>query len=92
MLVYSEFGRRVAGPTPATAPTTAPPARCSCSAAAVRGGFHGAEPSLTDLDDGDLKHTTDFRAVYATVLDGVLGADPGRVLDGWSERVDGLLA
>ena len=58
----------------------------------VRGGFHGAEPSLTDLDDGDLKHGTDFRAVYASVLDRVLGMDPGRVLDGWSERVDGLLA
>jgi hypothetical protein len=26
------------------------------------------------------------------VLGGVLGTDPGRVLDGWSGRVDGLLA
>lgn len=58
----------------------------------VRGGFHGAEPGLTDLDDGDLRFTTDFRSVYASVLDGVLGADPARVLDGWSQPLDGLLA
>jgi uncharacterized protein (DUF1501 family) len=25
-------------------------------------------PSLTDLDDGNLKMTTDFRSVYATML------------------------
>jgi uncharacterized protein (DUF1501 family) len=29
----------------------------------VKGGFYGEQPSLTDLDDGDLKPTTDFRAV-----------------------------
>ena len=27
----------------------------------------GAYPSLTDLQDGDLKHGIDFRAVFATV-------------------------
>jgi uncharacterized protein (DUF1501 family) len=42
----------------------------------VRGGFYGAEPSLTDLDDGDLKPTTDFRDVYHEVLDRVVGTDP----------------
>ena len=30
----------------------------------VRGGCYGEEPSLTDLDDGDLKGTTDFRDIY----------------------------
>jgi uncharacterized protein (DUF1501 family) len=35
----------------------------------VKGGLHGAYPSLTDLDSGDLKYTTDFRRVYATLLD-----------------------
>jgi uncharacterized protein (DUF1501 family) len=34
-----------------------------------KGGMHGKHPSLTDLDDGDLKHHTDFRSVYATLLD-----------------------
>lgn len=56
----------------------------------VQGGFHGAEPSLTDLDDGDLKAGLDFRSVYASLLGSVLGAEPGQVLGGWEQRVDGL--
>jgi len=34
----------------------------------VKGGFYGRAPSLTDLDDGNLKMTTDFRSVYATMI------------------------
>ena len=34
--------------------------------APVRGGFYGDEPSPTDLTDGDLKTTTDFRDVFTT--------------------------
>ena len=56
------------------------------------GGLYGAEPSLTDLDDGDLKAGLDFRSVYASLLGSVLGAEPGGVLDGWERRVDGLFA
>ena len=47
----------------------------------VKGGFYGDPPSLTDLDQGDLKYTTDFRSIYATLLAGVLGADPLTALD-----------
>ena len=46
----------------------------------VKGGYYGDQPSLTDLDNGDLKVTTDFRAVYAEVLDKVLGADPNQIV------------
>ncbi len=47
----------------------------------VRGGLHGAQPSLTDLDgDGDLKPSIDFRSVYASVLDTWLRADDREVL------------
>lgn len=46
----------------------------------VRGGFVGAQPSLTDLDNGDLKPTTDFRDVYATLLIDVLHTDPQPIL------------
>jgi uncharacterized protein (DUF1501 family) len=46
----------------------------------VRGGFVGEQPSLGDLVDGDLKVTTDFRDVYATVLADVLNTDPEPVL------------
>ena len=46
--------------------------------------MYGAYPSLTDLDDGDLKYTTDFRRVYATLLDRWLNADSS---SGAEERV-----
>ena len=42
----------------------------------VKGGFYGDEPSLTDLDNGDLRATTDFRDVYYEVMSKTLGADP----------------
>ena len=51
---YSEFGRRVlANASDGTDHGTAGPV-CLLGRG-VRGGFFGAEPSLTDLDDGDLK-------------------------------------
>ena len=39
----------------------------------VKGGIHFDYPSLTDLDQGDLKMRVDFRSVYATMLKGWLG-------------------
>ncbi|MEU5696852.1 DUF1501 domain-containing protein [Actinosynnema sp. NPDC020468] len=90
VLVYSEFGRRVkANASDGTDHGTAGPVFVLGDR--VRPGFHGAQPSLTDLDDGDLKHTTDFRDLYATLLAGVLGTDPGRILPDHTGRVDGLL-
>jgi uncharacterized protein (DUF1501 family) len=88
--VYSEFGRRVrANASDGTDHGTA--SSMLLLGKGVRGGLHGDQPSLTDLDDGDLRYTTDFRDVYASLLDGVLGADPERVLDGWSGRAADLL-
>ena len=46
----------------------------------VKGGLHCEHPSLTELVKGDLKMTVDFRQVYATVLDGWLGASSKNVL------------
>ena len=34
----------------------------------LNGGFYGTAPSLTDTDAGNLKMTTDFRRVYATMI------------------------
>jgi uncharacterized protein (DUF1501 family) len=49
----------------------------------VKGGFYGTHPSLTDLDDGNLKMTTDFRRVYATAIEGWLGcAETPAILKG----------
>ena len=44
----------------------------------VKGGFYGTHPSLTDLDAGNLKMTTDFRRVYATAIKEWLGYEDAR--------------
>jgi uncharacterized protein (DUF1501 family) len=86
LMCFSEFGRRVAenssGGTDhgAAAPMFVMGGR-------VKGGLHGKMPSLTDLDDGDLKYTTDFRRVYATLLDRWLNADSAKVLGAPFEAV-----
>jgi uncharacterized protein (DUF1501 family) len=83
LAAYSEFGRRVASnASGGTDHGTAAPV--FVAGTGVKGGFYGEQPSLTDLDQGDLKFSTDFRAVYATLADRVLGADPASVLNGRS--------
>jgi uncharacterized protein (DUF1501 family) len=81
LMCFSEFGRRVeqnasdgtdhgaAGPMFVAGPN-------------VRGGFHGQHPSLDGLERGDLAFTTDFRSVYASMLQGWLNADASQVLKG----------
>jgi uncharacterized protein (DUF1501 family) len=89
--VYSEFGRRVrANASDGTDHGTA--STLMLLGDRVRGGRYGEPPSLTDLDDGDLRYTTDFRDVYATLLTSVLDADPGAILGGWDGRLHGLLS
>jgi len=46
----------------------------------VKGGFYGRHPSLTDLDDGNMKMTTDFRRVYATAIGEWLGYEQTQVV------------
>lgn len=75
LMAYSEFGRRVAAnASQGTDHGTAGPV--FIAGAPVKGGFYGDEPSLADLDHGDLKHTTDFRDVYHELLAGTVGTDP----------------
>jgi len=78
-LVFSEFGRRVQENSgKGTDHGTAEPLFIVGSA--VKGGIYGESPSLTALDNGDLKHTIDFRTAYATILERWLGADSVQVL------------
>jgi uncharacterized protein (DUF1501 family) len=75
VMVYSEFGRRVgANASQGTDHGTSGPV--FLAGPRVKGGFYGDEPSLTDLADGDLKTTTDFRDIYYELLSGTLSADP----------------
>jgi uncharacterized protein (DUF1501 family) len=43
-------------------------------------------PSLTDLAGGEPKMTTDFRGVYASILEDWLGVAAAEVLTGQFER------
>ncbi|MDQ2754158.1 MAG: DUF1501 domain-containing protein, partial [Actinomycetota bacterium] len=76
LMTYSEFGRRVAeNASGGTDHGTAAP--LFVAGRAVKGKqFYGEQPSLTDLQSGDLKFNVDFRSVYATMLDRVIGVDP----------------
>lgn len=55
---------------------------------AVRGGIYGTAPSLDpnsptlENNGGDVRHETDFRSVYARVLDNWLGANSVSILGG----------
>ena len=46
----------------------------------IHPGAVGDHPSLTKLEAGNLIHATDFRTVYAAVLDKWLGVDSKTVL------------
>ena len=75
LLAYSEFGRRVrANASQGTDHGTAGPV--FVAGVPVQGGFYGEEPSLTNLDNGDLKFTTDFRDIYHELLSRTIGTDP----------------
>jgi uncharacterized protein (DUF1501 family) len=54
----------------------------------VKPGAVGKHPSLSDLDMGNLRFHTDFRQVYAAVLDKWLGVSSKDVLGQRFEPVD----
>lgn len=55
----------------------------------VKGGLYGTPPRLTNLDDGNLIYTTDFRRVYATMINEWLGyRDTASLLKGDFQTLD----
>jgi uncharacterized protein (DUF1501 family) len=67
VVVFSEFGRRVAeNASVGTDHGTAGP--MLVIGPKVKGGLYGRHPTLEELDDGDLIFNTDFRSVYATLV------------------------
>jgi uncharacterized protein (DUF1501 family) len=75
LMTFSEFGRRPnENGSGGTDHGTAAP--LLIVGGAVRGGLYGEAPSLANLEDGNLRYTTDFRSVYSTVLARWMGADP----------------
>jgi len=89
IMVYSEFGRRVAGNgSQGTDHGTSGPMFVVGNG--VKGGFYGEQPSLKNLYKGDLAVTTDFRDVYATMIEKVLKSPVGPTLGTWAGRVNCL--
>ena len=79
-VVFSEFGRRVASNESGTDHGAG--GLMMAMGSGVRGGMRGDFPGLSSLDRGDLRVTTDFRAVYSSVIAEWLGGDPGAVIPG----------
>ncbi|MEL6330165.1 MAG: DUF1501 domain-containing protein [Planctomycetota bacterium] len=78
---FSEFGRRVGqNDSGGTDHGTAAP--MMLFGPMVNAGAINRHPSMRDLDDGDLKYTTDFRSIYAGVLGDWMGVEPASVLGG----------
>jgi len=71
-MTFSEFGRRVAeNASRGTDHGEAAPV--FLIGGGVKGGLYGDHPDLARLNMGNLAFTTDFRSVYATVLERWLG-------------------
>ena len=72
VMTYSEFGRRAKqNASGGTDHGTAAP--LFVMGGGVKGGLYGAYPSLGDLQDGDLRHTIDFRSVFTAAAQGCWG-------------------
>ncbi|MHC4732196.1 MAG: DUF1501 domain-containing protein [Planctomycetota bacterium] len=78
-MTYSEFGRRV-NENRSLGTDHGAAAPMFVMSGGLKGGLVGEHPSLTDLEDGDVKHHTDFRQVYATILERWLKVEAQAVL------------
>ena len=70
MMTFSEFGRRVTENGSRGTDHGAAAPMFIVNGGKLQSGIIGAHPSLDpkDLEDGDIKYGTDFRSVYATLL------------------------
>jgi uncharacterized protein (DUF1501 family) len=79
VLSFSEFGRRAAENASAGTDHGAA-APVFVSGPVAQAGLIGEHPSFDKLDDGDLIHHTDFRRVYASLLENWLGLPAAPVI------------
>lgn len=79
MMCFSEFGRRVQENASAGTDHGAA-APLFLMGENAKSGLIGKHPSLSDLQNGDLKHHTDFRQVYATLLENWLLSPSQKIL------------
>jgi uncharacterized protein (DUF1501 family) len=89
VMTFSEFGRR-ARENGSKGTDHGSGAPMFLVGGRVKAGVVGPHPSLEKLEDGNLKHHTDFRQVYAAILDGWLGV-PSREILGQAFAPVGIL-
>jgi uncharacterized protein (DUF1501 family) len=87
LMTFSEFGRR-AKENGSRGTDHGEAAPMLLVGGKVKPGLVGKHPSLTDLNAGNLKFHTDFRQVYATILDQWLGVASKDVLGGKFEHIE----
>ncbi len=87
VMTFSEFGRR-AKENASSGTDHGAASVMFVVGGGIKGGIYGDYPSLTDLDDGDLRFHTDFRQVYATLLDKWLVSPSQTVLNGQYEHLN----
>ena len=80
-LTFSEFGRRV-GENASRGTDHGEASPLFMVGGGVKGGIYGSYPDLSRLSMGNLGFTTDFRSVYATVLERWLGRPAAPILSG----------
>jgi uncharacterized protein (DUF1501 family) len=80
VMTFSEFGRRVSQNASGGTDHGTANNMFFIGGGLKQKGLINAMPDLNDLNDGDLKHTVDFKNVYATVLRKWLGADDKEIL------------
>src|SRR6202165_4191122 len=89
-MTFSEFGRRV--PENASRGTDhGEAAPVFLIGGGVRGGLYGQHPDLGRLNAGNLAFTTDFRNVYATVIERWLGRASAQIVGGTFAPVPSLI-
>jgi uncharacterized protein (DUF1501 family) len=88
MMTFSEFGRRVAQNASGGTDHGTANNMFLMSGGLKKKGILNALPNLSDLMDGDLKHTVDFKNVYATVLNKWLSANDQLILGHTYEYLD----
>ena len=89
VLQFSEFGRRISE-NGSNGTDHGAASLMMAIGGGVRGGIYGTAPNLRIASDNptlenngqDVRYETDFRAVYARVLDNWLGADSAAILGG----------
>jgi uncharacterized protein (DUF1501 family) len=90
-MVFSEFGRRVSqNASGGTDHGTAAPMYLVGDM--VKAGLLGQHPSLTNLDQGDLKFNVDFRSIYTGVLSDWMRAPAGEILGGQYRKAEIIAA